>query len=168
MLDEDSLMRKTVYMIDVSKKYNKNWYEFKGISVSDIYYFFNKKYKNISIYYDIPDDDEGECTYKFSILKKKRIKSKFNLFSRHNDFGTDVMIITDDETNLFNYSHQEVFDLVKKNPEIMNGIPFFMSVHDHDWHAVCYFATDDILKKIMTYIKSRAILVITDDYSYFS
>lgn len=45
MLDEDSLMRKTVYMIDGSEYYNKNWYEFKGISVSDIYYFFNKKYK---------------------------------------------------------------------------------------------------------------------------
>ena len=158
-------MRKTVYMIDVSKKYNKNWYVFKGISVFDIYYFFEKKYKNISIYFDIPDDDEGD--FKFSTLKKKRIKSSFK-FSQIENTNTDVLIITDGETKLFNYSHQEVFDLVKKNPEIMNGIPFFMSVHDHDWHAVCYFATDDILKKIMTYIKSRAILVITDDYSYFS
>lgn len=161
-------MRKTVYMIDASEYYNKNWYEFKGISVSDIYYFFNKKYKNISIYYDIPDDDEGECTYKFSILKKKRIKSKFNLFSRHNDFGTDVIIITGGQTNLFNYSHQEVFDSVNQHPEIMTGITFYMSVHDFDWHAVCYFATDDILQEVIAYIKEKAQLVITDDYSYFS
>ena len=45
---EDSLMRETVYMIDASEYYNKNWYVFKGISVSDIYYLFNEKYKNIS------------------------------------------------------------------------------------------------------------------------
>lgn len=157
-------MRKTVYMIDASEYYNKNWYVFKGISVSDIYPFFKKKYKNISIYFDIPDEDEGD--YKFSTLKKKRIKASFK-FSKIENTNTDVLIITDGETNLFNYSHDEVFDLVKQHPEIMNGIPFFMSVHDHDWHAICYFATDDILKKIMTYIKSRAILVITDDYSYF-
>lgn len=156
-------MRETVYMIDASEYYNKNWYVFKGISVSDIYYLFNEKYKNISIYHDIPEeDDEGD--YKFSTLKKKKIKS----FSRHNDWGTDVMIITDGETNLFNYSHDEVFDLVKQHPEIMTGIPFYMSVHDLDWHAICYFATDEILQEFMAYIKEKTVLVLTDDYSYFS
>lgn len=105
---------------------------------------------------------------KFSILKKKRIKSKFNLFSRHNDFGTDVIIITGGQTNLFNYSHQEVFDLVNQHPEIMTGITFYMSVHDFDWHAVCFFATDDILQEVIAYIKEKAQLVITDDYSHFS
>lgn len=159
-------MRKTVYMIDGSEYYNKNWYVFKGISVSDIYYFFKKKYKNISLYYDIPDDDEGY--FKFSTLKKKKIKSKYNLFSRHNELGTDVIIITGGETNLFNYSHQEVFDLINQHSEIMTGITFYMSVHDLDWHAVCYFATDDILQEVMAYIKEKALLVITDDYSYFS
>ncbi|MDY0278519.1 MAG: hypothetical protein RBQ97_10600 [Acholeplasma sp.] len=38
-------MRKTVYMIDGSEHYNKNWYVFKGISVFDIYYFFKKSIK---------------------------------------------------------------------------------------------------------------------------
>lgn len=160
-------MRKTVYMIDSSEYFNKNWYEFKGISVTDIYYFFKKKYKNISIYFDIPENDDGECTYKFSILKKKRIKSSFK-FSKIENTNTDVLIITDGDTNLFNYSHQEVFDLVKKHPEIMNGIPFFMSVHDHDWNAICYFAAHEILQAFMAYIKGKAVLVITDDYSHFS
>lgn len=158
-------MRKTVYMIDSSEHYNKNWYVFKGISVFDIYYFFKKKYKNISIYFDIPDDDEGD--FKFSTLKKKRIKSSFK-FSQIENTNTDVLIITDGETNLFNYSHLEVFYLAKQHQEIMEGIALYISVHDFDWNAFCYFATDDILQEVMAYIKSRAILVITDDYSYFS
>ncbi len=160
-------MRKTVYMIDVSKKYNKNWYEFKGISVSDMYYIFNKKYKNISIYYDIPDNDDGDCTVKFSALKKKKIKSSFK-FSKIKNTNTDVMIITDGEANLFNYSHLEVFCLAKQHQEIMTGIALYISVHDFDWNAFCYFATDDILQEVMAYIKEKAQLVITDDYSYFS
>ncbi|OGV48301.1 MAG: hypothetical protein A2017_17520 [Lentisphaerae bacterium GWF2_44_16] len=158
------MMRKTVYVRDVSEQFGRGWYIFKGLGILDFLPFFPQS-KNTSIYQDVPVDSEGGLSMKLGTLKSiKKYRSRLGMNS-----GTDILLIADtDKPKILGFSLEEIRTLTKTDDNVMEGILLYCDIHDIDWNAVCYFRETSTAEMYMNHLRSQTDLRVSNDWNDFS
>jgi hypothetical protein len=162
-------MRNTVLMGDASKYYARGWYVFKGLSLVDFSTFFTNTKTTRLIYIDVYSDKYGKLSRKLSNTKPSTMYKATERKNERKKSGTDILIFVDDENlRVLNLSPDTIFELVKTDNDLMNGVDLFCSFHDIDWNAVCYFRDQTLFDIFVEYLKKKTNFIITNDWNDFS
>jgi hypothetical protein len=55
-----------------------------------------------------------------------------------------------------------------KKGEMLENISIYISVHDFDWRAICYFSKEKLYNKFIEYVEPRAQIKYIQDWNEFS
>jgi len=159
----------------------KNLYIISGINIYDYAFFMDEILGETKIYVDIPYDwgKEGHFTpfnackeyliiekekgivkelYKTDTIDKKSIEKKTKI----NTLGTSVLIkYRTKKTEILSLSENDIMNCFKKY-EKLNDVYMFVSVHDFDWRAICYFENLELYNRFITWIKSQTKIEFID------
>lgn len=177
-------MRDQVFFIDKSltnEIYNRGWYVFYYISVTDILAFILTV--KDSVYVSIDIDDE-KVLKRGNFKLKRRVKRKYRKYANNlyftvnkysavnalnSKFRVGTTVIFSENNTLEVVSETELLKKIKDN-NFNNGLyfDFFFSVHDYDWETLVYFKEETMLNAFINFIEENAVLNITDNQEQFS
>ena len=156
-------MRRVVKILtggEVEKHYGDNCWVINGISLIDIAKFLLQRAKKLLVYIDIDQASSLKSESHISVSKGKKLRT---LKKKQHSYqiGTNVIIATNKGIGkLLDKTHDQL--LVDHSD--LNEFDFFVSVHDFDWQAICFFKDANVFQELADYIEKRALIEHVKDW----